>query len=68
MTEANNRKLKGYVKNLATGEVYIEVHGEEQAIHSLIEWCHDGPRFATVSEVKVEHIPFEDLSEFEIRY
>ena len=40
--EALQLNLKGYVKNLTTGEVEAVVVGDEQAILSLIRHCYVG--------------------------
>lgn len=34
--------LRGVVKNLPEGSVYIEAEGNAQALTQLIEWCHSG--------------------------
>ena len=52
--KAHQFDLTGFVKNLATGQVYIEVEGMEPNINKFIEWCYVGPRLAKVSEVKAE--------------
>lgn len=43
--------LKGFVKNLDDGNVYIEVEGERRQIDSLIEKLHQGPAFSRVKDV-----------------
>ena len=43
--------LKGYVKNLETGEVEIVACGHSEALQALIAWCHKGPLLAKVSQV-----------------
>ena len=60
-------KLKGYVKNLANGDVLIEVQGSEEKIRQMIEWCHDGPMMAKVREVFDEEISITSFGGFEIR-
>lgn len=46
--------IKGTVKNMADGSVYIQATGTENALDTLVRWCHDGPRAAKVEEVVVE--------------
>lgn len=41
-------------ENLADGSVEILVEGGEEAIAKFVEWCHVGPPFAKVNEVRVE--------------
>lgn len=60
--------LKGWARNLITGEVEVIVQGERDKIEKLIEWCKKGPPGANVSNIKVK---WENVSEqylsFEIK-
>ena len=49
--------VKGWVRNLPSGEVEALVEGENSAIDKLIEWCHHGPPFSAVDHVTVELEP-----------
>ena len=40
--EAQKRKLTGWVKNLYDGRVEAVFEGEEEAVQSMISWCHSG--------------------------
>ena len=46
--------LKGWVRNLPTGEVELLVQGEKANLQDFIEWCKKGPTYAKVSDVKIE--------------
>jgi acylphosphatase len=46
--------LKGFVKNLDSGEVEAVFEGEEGKVKEMIEWCKKGPDSALVKDVKVE--------------
>lgn len=59
--------LKGYVKNMTDGSVFIEVEGEESAIKTFMAWCEKGPSWSRVKEVKKSEIPFVGHSKFEIK-
>lgn len=52
--QALHFNLKGYVKNLVTGEVEAVIVGEEQTISSMIDHCYIGPLHAQVESI--EHI------------
>lgn len=52
--EAAKSGIKGFVKNLSDGSVYIEAEGTVEQLDSYIEWCKNGPRFANVESVKTE--------------
>ena len=52
--EAQKHKLTGWVKNLYDGRVEAVFEGEEEAVQSMISWCHRGPSHAVVTDVSVE--------------
>ena len=52
--EAQKRKLTGWVKNLYDGRVEAVFEGEEEAVQSMISWCHKGPSHAVVTDVSVK--------------
>ena len=52
--EAERLGLKGWVRNLDSGEVEAEVEGPEELVNEFTLWCRRGPPTAEVSEVQVE--------------
>lgn len=68
LEEANKLGLKGWVKNLPAGEVFIEVFGESEAVEKLIAWCKHGPPMSKVSNVSIKEIAFREERIFEINY
>ena len=61
--KARNLGLKGWVRNLESGEVEAVFEGEEDKVKEMIDWCKKGEHRALVKEVKVE---FENYTgEFE---
>jgi acylphosphatase len=65
--EAIQLELKGYVKNLATGEVEAVVVGDEQAILSLIRHCYVGPLRAEVTNIEQYKTNHDlDFTQFEM--
>lgn len=59
--------IKGYVKNMTDGSVFIEAEGEESDLKSFVAWCEKGPAWSRVREVKKSEIPFVGFTKFEIR-
>lgn len=51
--KARNLGLKGWVRNLDSGEVEAVFEGEEDKIKEMIEWCKKGSDFALVKGVRV---------------
>ena len=61
--KARNLDLKGFVRNLDSGEVEVVFEGEKDKVKEMIEWCKKGPDSALVKDVKVK---FENYTgEFE---
>lgn len=61
--KARNLGLRGFVRNLDSGEVEVVFEGEEDKVKEMVEWCKKGPDSALVKDVRVD---FEDYSgEFE---
>ena len=65
-TIAQSLGLKGFVKNLYDGSVYLEAEGPDYKIEQLIHWCHQGPNYARVNNVRVEEGEVQGYSYFEI--
>ena len=51
---AESYGLKGWAKNLPSGEVEVIAQGEKEKIEKLISWCKKGSPGAKVSDLKVE--------------
>jgi acylphosphatase len=64
--EARNRDIKGYIKNLSDGSVYIEAEGSPVQLDIFVEWCKKGPAFGTVESVNIETVPAVNYSDFRI--
>ncbi len=45
--------VKGWVKNLANGDVEINAMATEELLNQFIAWCHKGSLFAKVESVVV---------------
>lgn len=64
---ATNLSLTGWVKNTAEGHVEAIVSGPEPALQQFIDWCRQGPRLASVSDVIIQRIPELPYNDFSIR-
>ena len=69
LRQAQNLELKGFVKNLFTGEVYILAEGERGMIEELIKLTKTGPSHAHIKNCRVEWSDSTDeFTTFEIRF
>lgn len=51
--EAENLKIKGWVRNLADGRVEAVFEGPEKNLRTMIDWCHKGSPRSHVDNVEV---------------
>ena len=66
--QANNLDIRGFVRNLADGDVEILAQGQPDALQQLLAWSREGPPRANVCEVIVnERQSCEEFDGFEIR-
>jgi len=65
---ASRLNLRGYVRNLRSGDVEIEVQGDRSLVEELIKEVKVGPRAAHVADLKIEwKEPNQNFHGFEIR-
>jgi acylphosphatase len=65
--EARNLDIKGFIRNLSDGSVYIEAEGSSMALNTFVEWCKKGPGFSTVESVNVVTLPLVNYIDFSIK-
>ncbi len=58
--------IRGIIKNLPDGKVYIEAEGDEESVQKFIEWCWEGPPHAHVEHVSVIPGQIKDYVSFEV--
>lgn len=67
--KADQLGLTGWVKNSSDGCVEAVFEGDEKTIQEMLEWCHIGPSYAKVKDVKItKQSPLNDFNDFSIRY
>jgi acylphosphatase len=64
---AESRGVGGWVRNSPGGSVEAVFEGADEAVDSIVRWCHEGPRGAFVERVEVVDEEPEGLTEFRIR-
>lgn len=64
--KANELNIKGIVKNLPNGDVYIEAEGKENAMKTFIEWCHQGSDRSRVDNVITSNMESKSFEGFKI--
>lgn len=67
--QATKLGLKGFARNLDDGRVEIMVSGDEVNVTKFIDWCHQGPAMAKVSDVTKTTVSSpENFGDFDVRY
>jgi acylphosphatase len=65
--EARRLGVTGWIRNRADGCVEGHFEGAPDAVAELVRWCGEGPRHATVEDVRVSDVEPEGLDRFAIR-
>lgn len=63
---AQSRGLAGWVRNTPERTVEAAFEGDPEAVDSMVRFCHQGPRGASVSRVEVFEEEPEGLTGFAI--
>ncbi len=67
--KARELGVRGYVRNLRSGDVELVAQGDDDAVETLLEWARIGPPTAAVSDVRVSEVENgENFDNFEVRY
>ncbi|HEY3540937.1 MAG TPA: acylphosphatase [Gaiellaceae bacterium] len=67
LERARARGVAGWVRNRGDGTVEGVFEGDGDVVDALVEWCHRGPRGATVTDVDVRDERPEGLRSFDVR-
>lgn len=60
--------LRGWVRNLSSGQVEAVFAGEPAEVLAMVSWCKRGPAHAQVTDLEVQEETFDPgLSQFVIR-
>ena len=64
---AEEEGVDGWVRNLQDGRVEAAFEGSEDAVESMVEFCHEGSPMAEVKDVELEYEAPEGEDGFRIR-
>lgn len=64
--QAKSLGIKGTVKNLDDGSVYIEAEGNKENLDLFISWCKSGPPAARVDDFTCEETEVKHFDSFSI--
>lgn len=65
--KANETGIKGFVKNMIDGSVYIEAEGDENDLNHFTDWVRNGPRWSNVDNIQIQEQPLQEFQDFRVR-
>lgn len=63
---ADQLGIRGKVKNLENGTVYIEAEASADVLNQFLEWCKEGPERASVEKIEQQESELKNYRNFEI--
>ena len=63
---ADQLGIRGLVRNEPNGDVYMEAEAEPMLMDMFLEWCHEGPDAARVTNVTTEDGEIKNYRNFEV--
>jgi acylphosphatase len=66
--EAERLGVSGWVRNEPDGSVAAHLEGDDEAVDAMVQWCRDGPSYASVRNVAVTDAQPNGERGFGIRY
>jgi len=63
---ADQLGIKGNVRNLPNGDVFIEAEGDKMSLELFLEFCHEGPEHAEVDSVESNEGELKNYRNFEV--
>ncbi len=67
LNKAMYLSINGYVRNLSSGAVELEIEGPYTTVQQMIEWCKLGPGTGYVDEIESVEREVKHYSSFEVR-
>lgn len=64
--KAVSLQIKGFVKNMDNGDVYVEAEGESRSLENFREWLYTGSPNSKVYDVVLEEGDLKHFRTFEI--
>ncbi|MBS3066747.1 acylphosphatase [Candidatus Pacearchaeota archaeon] len=64
--EADKLDVKGFIRNLDSGNIEVFAEGEIENVDQLCKICETGPRHAKIKNVSINESPFQDFKEFKV--
>ena len=67
LNKAEEMGINGFIRNEQDGSVFIEAEGEEASIDEFVDWCRQGPRWASVDSIEIKSIEPRNYRAFSVK-
>jgi acylphosphatase len=64
---ARQFNIRGFVRNMPDGSVYIEAEGAQADLETFTDWCRRGPEWSRVDRLDMQDIPVAGHDGFTVR-
>jgi len=68
LKKANLLGIKGFVKNLPDGSVFVDCEGDEENLKIFLEYLKEGPSFSRVEKIELKEETPKGYSSFVIKH
>lgn len=68
VNKAQRLDIKGYVRNMPDGSVYLEIEGLSASVEQMLAWCYKGPGTAWVDQVHAYKEPPLGYKKFSVKH
>ncbi len=65
--QAQHFGIKGYVRNLPSGEVEVDAEGERSSLSHFILHCKKGPTLSDIKNCYIHDIPYFGFKQFSVK-
>ena len=62
--KARRLGVKGWVRNVSSGDVEVWAEGSEEALSQFFTWLHKGPLFARVNSIQKDEKELKGYTDF----
>jgi acylphosphatase len=66
--KAQQLGIKGFVKNMYDGSVFIEAEADEISMDHFLIWCNKGPSFSRVEKVSTTEGTVKNYTSFTVKH
>jgi acylphosphatase len=63
---ADQLGVRGSIKNLPDGNVFIEAEADKATMEMFLDWCNEGPQEADVTSVETNEGELKNYRNFEV--